>query len=242
MRFDILTLFPGMFESLLQESMIGRAIRNGLIEVACTDRREYTRDKYRKTDDYPYGGGNGMVMMAQPIYDAWAAVKARAGEGAGEGAARPLTVYMSPQGTPLSQQKVESLAAEHPHLILLCGHYEGVDERVLEEIVDEEISIGDYVLTGGELPAMVLVDAVSRLVPGVLANGGSVADESHSTGLLEYPQFTRPEEFMGRRVPEILLSGHHARIAQWRREAALERTQQRRPDMYARYMDRERRR
>lgn len=226
MRFDVLTIFPGLFDKVLGESIIGRAQNSGLITVNAINIRDYTLDKHKKTDDYPYGGGNGMVMLAQPIYDAYLSIR--------EGLeAKPKVVYMSPQGKPLTQKLVEELSS-YGHIVILCGHYEGVDERVLEEIVDEEISIGDYVLTGGELPAMVLIDAVSRTVPGVLSNEGSYGDESHSDGLLEYPQYTRPYEFRERKVPYVLMSGHHANINKWRRKQSLKRTRLRRPDLLER--------
>lgn len=224
MKFDVLTTFPEIFDAVLGESIIGRARESGLIEVNAINIRDFTRDKHRKTDDYPYGGGNGLVMLAQPIYDAYLSIREKLDY-------KPRVIYMSPQGKLLTQQKVEELAKE-PHLVLLCGHYEGVDERVLDEIVDEEISIGDYVLTGGELPAMVLVDAVSRTVPGVLSNEGSYHDESLTGGLLEYPQYTRPYEFNGRKVPDILMSGHHANINKWRRMQSLVRTCRKRPDLF----------
>jgi len=231
-RFDVLTLFPGMFPPVLGESVIGRAIDAGLVELNLVDIRDFSRDKHRKTDDYAYGGGTGLVMTPQPVYDAWLSLQA---DGAPAGGApsngrRPRTVYLSPQGKPFTQQKAIELARE-PRLILLCGHYEGVDERVLELIVDEEISIGDYVLTGGEIPAMALIDSVSRLVPGVLPNEDAYTEESHYRGVLEYPQYTRPEVFMGKAVPEVLLSGHHKNIEAWRREQSAERTRERRPDI-----------
>jgi tRNA (guanine37-N1)-methyltransferase len=224
MRFDILTLFPEMFGAVTNESIIGRAVENNSIEINTVNIRDFSTDKHRKTDDYPYGGGSGMVMSAQPIYDAYTSIV--------QGLAyKPRVIYMSPQGSTLTQAKACQLK-EYGHIILLCGHYEGVDERVLEEIVDEEISIGDYVLTGGEIPAMVLIDCISRLVPNVLNNENSTVEESHSNGLLEYPQYTRPYEFMGRKVPEVLISGHHANIEKWRRYKALKRTMEKRPDLY----------
>jgi len=224
MRFDILTIFPEIFNVVLGSSIIGRAQENGLISIKAWNIRDYTKDKHKKTDDYPYGGGNGLIMLAQPIYDAYLAVVKDLDY-------KPYFIYMSPQGRRLDQKLVEELAG-HEHLVLLCGHYEGVDERVLEMLVDDEISIGDYVLTGGEIPAMVLIDAVSRTVPGVLSNEESYGDESHMNGLLEYPQYTRPYEFMGKKVPDILLSGHHANIARWRRAQSLKRTRARRPDLF----------
>ena len=225
MRIDIATLFPDMCETVLNESIIGRARKNELVTLYCHNIRDYTQDKHNRVDDTPYGGGMGMVMQADPIFRCYEAVKERANS-------KPYVIYLSPQGTPLKQKKCLSLA-QHQHLLLLCGHYEGVDERVLEEIVDEEISIGDYVLTGGELAALVLVDSVVRLCEGVLASPECFEEESHYNGLLEYPQYTRPEIWHEKRVPEILLSGHHANINRWRREKELERTLCKRPDMLA---------
>jgi len=224
MKFDILTIFPEIFDTVLGSSIIGRAQESGLITVTAHNIRDFSKDKHKKTDDYPYGGGNGLVMLAQPIYDAYQAIVRDLDY-------KPHFIYMSPQGKRLDQKLVEELSA-HRHMILLCGHYEGVDERILEELVDEEISIGDYVLTGGELPAMVLVDAISRTIPGVLSNEASYGEESHKDGVLEYPQYTRPYDFMGKRVPDVLLSGHHANINKWRRLQALKRTRERRPDLY----------
>lgn len=228
MKFDVLTLFPETFELVMKESIIGRAQEKGLVEVNAIDIRDYTKDKHRKVDDYPFGGGNGMVMMCQPVFDAFRAVIKGLDK-------RPRVIFMSPQGRVLTQKMAVELSKEE-HLILLCGHYEGIDERIIEELVDEEISIGDYVLTGGELPAMVLIDCVSRLIPGVLSSEGSFSDESHFNGLLEYPQYTRPAEYEGRPVPEILLSGHHANIQKWRAEQSLERTRKKRPDLYEEYL------
>ena len=223
MRFDIMTLFPDMFTPVFGESILGRAQEKGLLEMHCHQIREYTKNKQMQVDDYPYGGGKGMVMFPQPIADCFRAVCAETGS-------RPHLIYMSPQGHTLTQQRARELA-QLPGLCILCGHYEGVDERVLEALVDEQISMGDYVLTGGEIPAMALVDCVSRMVPGVLADEICFTEESHFSGLLEYPQYTRPAEWEGRAVPEILLSGHHANIARWRREQSLERTRRLRPDM-----------
>lgn len=223
MRIDILTLFPEMCDAVLRESIIGRARERGLVELNCCNIRDYTLDKHNRVDDTPYGGGMGMVMQTQPIYDCFQALCEEVGK-------RPHLVYLSPQGNVLTQQRVRELS-ELDNLALLCGHYEGVDERVIEELVDEEISIGDYVLTGGELPALVLTDAVCRMLPGVLANEEAYQEESHFHSLLEYPQYTRPFEWRGKTVPEVLLSGHHANIVRWRRERALERTFYRRPDM-----------
>ena len=223
MRIDILTLFPEMCDAVLRESIIGRARERGLVELNCCNIRDYTLDKHNRVDDTPYGGGMGMVMQTQPIYDCFQALCKEVGK-------KPHLVYLSPQGNVLTQQRVRELS-ELDNLALLCGHYEGVDERVIEELVDEEISIGDYVLTGGELPALVLTDAVCRMLPGVLANEEAYQEESHFHSLLEYPQYTRPFEWRGKTVPEVLLSGHHANIVRWRRERALERTFYRRPDM-----------
>lgn len=223
MRFFILTLFPDMVEQGLNTSIIGRAAEKGLLSVEAVNIRDYTLDKHKKVDDYPYGGGAGMVMQAQPIYDAWLSVVNRLGY-------VPRTVYLTPQGHCFRQGMAKDMAEEEA-LVLLCGHYEGVDERVLEEIVTDYVSIGDYVLTGGELPAMVMVDAISRMVPGVLTNEESGTGESFEGGLLEYPQYSRPEEWNGKKVPRILLSGDHARVDAWRREQSILRTMERRPDL-----------
>lgn len=218
MKFDILTLFPEMFDSLKQ-SVIGKALEKKIIEINLTNIRDFSKDKHKKVDDTPYGGGPGMVMMPDIIYDAYKSIKTE----------KAKVIYMSPQGKTLNQKKVEELSKEK-HLIILCGHYEGVDQRVIDKIVDEEISIGDYVLTGGEIPAMVLIDSISRYVNGVIKQE-SVQDESFSNGLLEYPQYTRPEIFEGEKVPEILLSGHHENIDKWRKEQSLKITKQKRPDL-----------
>lgn len=220
MRIDILTIFPEMFEGVLGSSMLGRARQNGLIDIRVHNIRDYTDNKHKKTDDYPFGGGAGMVMMVQPIFDCVDAVLG------GEKARR---ILLSPRGRTLNQKIAKELAAEE-RLLLLCGHYEGVDERVMT-IMDEELSIGDYVLTGGELPAMVLTDCLSRFIPGVLGSEESAADESFSEGLLEYPQYTRPAEFRGMEVPEVLLNGHHAKIQAWRLEQARLKTALNRPDL-----------
>ena len=225
MRFDIMTLFPDFVEGILSESIIGRAQKAGTITVKAHNIRDYSKDKHRRVDDTPYGGGKGMLMMAPPIYDCYEAICAEAGE-----VASRHVVYMSPRGKVLDQKKAAELA-NFEHLVILCGHYEGVDTRIIEEIVDEEISIGDFVLTGGELPACITVDAVARLVDGVLADPECHEKESHSNGLLEYPQYTRPVEFHGRTVPEVLLSGHHANIEKWRMERSLEITRRMRPDL-----------
>ncbi len=218
MKFDVLTLFPEMFKSL-DESIIGRAREKGLIEINLINIRDFSKDKHKKVDDTPYGGGAGMVLMPDVVYDAYDSIKDK----------NAKVIYLSPQGNVLNQNKVKELAKEE-HLILLCGHYEGIDQRVLDEIVDEEISIGDYVLTGGELPAMVLIDSVSRYAQGVL-NDESIKEESFSNNLLEYPQYTRPEEFRGQKVPEVLISGHHENIKKWREQKSLEVTKIKRPDL-----------
>lgn len=223
MRIDILTLFPEMCETVLSESIIGRAREKGTVEINCINIRDYTLDKHNRVDDAPYGGGMGMIMQTQPIYDCYQALCERLGK-------KPKVIFMSPQGKVLTQQKVKELAKEE-NMAILCGHYEGVDERVIEEIVDEEISVGDYVLTGGELPALILADSVSRMIPGVLANEEAFSDESHFSSLLEYPQYTRPPEWKGKKVPDVLLSGHHGNIDKWRRQQSLKRTYERRPDM-----------
>lgn len=223
MQIDIMTLFPEMCEAVLSESIIGRARERGFVDIRCVNIRDFTTDKHNRVDDAPYGGGMGMLMQAQPIYDCYQSLCDSAEE-------RPHLVYMSPQGQTLTQEKVKSLA-KLPHLVLLCGHYEGVDERILDEIVDEEISIGDYVLTGGELPAMVLADAVCRMLDGVLPNDEAKSLESHYNGLLEYPQYTRPPVWHGVSVPDVLLSGHHENIEKWRHEQSLLRTFLRRPDL-----------
>ena len=224
MNFDVLTIFPGMFEPVFQESIIGRAVQNGILTIQLVNIRDFSENKHDKTDDYPYGGGRGMVMTPQPIYDAWKFVTG------GEKKPEQRTVYLSPQGKTLNQHKALQLS-KLERLVLLCGHYEGVDERVLELIVDEEISVGDYVLTGGELPAMVLIDCIARLVPGVLPTEEAYQNDSHFNGLLEFPQYTRPYSFMDKTVPDILLSGHHANIEKWRNEMSLERTREKRPDL-----------
>jgi len=218
MKFNILTLFPEMFDSM-KHSIIGKAVEKELIEINITNIRDFSKDKHKKVDDTPYGGGAGMVMRPDVVYDAYKAVKTNDAK----------VIYLSPKGKTLNQEKVKELAKEN-HIILLCGHYEGIDQRVLDKIVDEEISIGDYVLTGGEIPAMVLVDSVSRYIEGVITRE-SVEEESFSNGLLEYPQYTRPEIFLDKKVPEVLLSGHHENIKKWREEQALEITRSKRPDL-----------
>ena len=223
MRFHILTLFPEMVEQGLNTSIIGRAVNKGLLTIRAVNIRDYTIDRHKKVDDYPYGGGAGMVMQAHPVYDAWKSVVEEIGY-------TPRTVYLTPQGPTFTQTMAKNYAKEED-LILLCGHYEGIDERVLEEIVTDYVSIGDYVLTGGELPAMVMVDAISRMVPGVLTNEDSGSTESFEGNLLEYPQYSRPEEWRGKKVPPILLSGDHKKVDEWRREQAILRTKERRPDL-----------
>ncbi len=225
MRFDILTLFPEMVMGVLSESIIGRAASSGKIEIRAHNIRDYTLDRHRRVDDTPYGGGMGMLMMPQPVCDCYDAVRATVPEGASV-----RCVYMSPKGMPLTQRKVKELS-EYDCLIILCGHYEGIDQRALDLVADEYISIGDYVLTGGELPACVLVDAVSRLVDGVLASPECYETESLSDGLLEYPQYTRPPVYRGLAVPEILLSGHHEKINAWREKEARAATERLRPDL-----------
>ena len=223
MQFDVLTLFPEMF-NILNESIIGRAKEKGLINVNLINIRDFSKNKHKKVDDTPYGGGAGMVIQPDVVYDAYKSVITN-----NEKSEKTRVIYMSTQGKKLDQQKVEGLSKQE-HLILLCGHYEGIDQRVLDNIVDEEISIGDYVLTGGELPAMVLIDSVSRYVEGVLKDG-STTEESFSQGFLEYPQYTRPEVFEGQQVPEVLRSGNHQMIDKWRREQSLKRTLEKRPDL-----------
>ena len=224
MNFHILTLFPDMVEQGLNTSIIGRAVEKGTLSFETVNIRDYTIEKHKKVDDYPYGGGAGMVMQAQPIYDAYLAVVEKIGY-------RPRCIYLTPKGSLFCQQTAKELAKEED-VILLCGHYEGIDERVLEEIVTDYISIGDYVLTGGELPAMVMVDAISRMVPGVLSNQESGETESLEGNLLEYPQYSRPETWNGKSVPSILLSGNHQKVDEWRREQSILRTKERRPDLF----------
>lgn len=229
MRFDIMTLFPDMVRGVLSESIIGRAQSGGLIEIGYHNIRDFSTDKHRKTDDTPYGGGVGMVMTCQPIYDCYESVIKDIPE---DNTKR--VIYMSPKGRMFSHSVAEELA-HYDNLIFLCGHYEGVDQRIIDEIVDEEISIGDYVVTGGEIPACIVIDAVSRLVDGVLASSECYEGESVASGILEYPQYTKPREFRGRAVPDILLSGDHAKIDRWRLEEAVKITRERRPDMLERH-------
>ena len=229
MRFDIMTLFPELVLGVLGESIIGRAQKAGFVSVHAHNIRDFANNKHRKVDDTPYGGGFGMLMMAPPVYDCYEFVKNQVSAEMGE-EIKSKVIYMSPQGKVLTQEKAQELS-EYDNLIILCGHYEGIDARVLEEIVDEEISIGDYVLTGGELPACVLVDCVSRLKEGVLADKKCYEDESISCGRLEYPQYTRPYEFHGKKVPDVLISGNHAEIDKWRAEQSIEITKKKRPDL-----------
>ncbi|MBR3967219.1 MAG: tRNA (guanosine(37)-N1)-methyltransferase TrmD [Clostridia bacterium] len=225
MRFDIMTLFPELVSSVLGESIIGRAQKSGAIEVKAHNIRDYSEDKHRRVDDTPYGGGMGMLMAAPPIYNCYEAIMNEIG-----GCENKRVIFMSPKGRILDQKKAEELS-KFDELIILCGHYEGVDQRIIDEIVDEEISIGNFVLTGGEIPACILVDAVSRLVPGVLSADECFESESIACGMLEYPQYTRPYEFHGVKVPDVLISGHHANIEKWRYERALEMTMKMRPDL-----------
>jgi tRNA (guanine37-N1)-methyltransferase len=235
MRIDLITLFPEMCEAVMGESIIGRARKKGALTVCCHQLRDYTYDKHNRVDDVPYGGGMGMLLLAEPIADCFEHLCAELGT-------RPRLIYMSPQGSVLNQEKIKELA-QYENIAILCGHYEGVDERVLDEYVDEQISIGDFVLTGGELPGLMLADALSRMAPGVLADDTCFEEESHYDGLLEYPQYTRPAVWRGREVPEVLLSGHHANIRKWRREQSLLRTALHRPDLLdkAELTDKERR-
>ncbi len=228
MNFHILTLFPDMVRDGLHTSILGRAAQNGHISMNVVNIRDYTLDKHKKVDDYPYGGGAGMLMQAQPVYDAHKAVCEERGK-------KIRTVYVTPQGSVFNQQMAIDFAKEED-LIILCGHYEGIDERVLEEVVTDYVSIGDYVLTGGELAAMVMVDAISRMVPGVLSNEDSGVTESFYDNLLEYPQYSRPEVWNDKKVPEVLLSGHHKNIEKWRLEQSIKRTKERRPDLYEKYL------
>ncbi len=223
MNFYILTLFPEMVMGGLNTSIIGRAVESSILTIEAVNIRDYSTNKHQKVDDYPYGGGAGMLMQAQPVYDAWRSVVERIGK-------KPRCIYVTPQGKTFTQQEAKAFA-EEDDIILLCGHYEGIDERVLEEIVTDYMSIGDYVLTGGELPAMVMVDAISRMVPGVLGNEESGSSESFEGNLLEYPQYSRPEEWNGKKVPKILLSGHHKNIETWRRQQSILLTGKRRPDL-----------
>lgn len=224
MRIDIITLFPEMCESVLSESIIGRARSSGKVEIVCHQLRDFAFDKHRRVDDAPYGGGMGMLMMAEPIALCFESICEELGQ-------KPHFIYMSPKGEVVTQQKVKAMAETIENICILCGHYEGVDQRVLDMYIDEELSIGDYVLTGGELPALVLADSLSRMLPGVLSSDECFELESHFSGLLEYPQYTRPEVWREEKVPEVLMSGHHANIEKWRREQAIKVTLERRPDI-----------
>jgi len=223
MNYHVLTLFPEMIEQGLKTSIIGRAIEQELLTLSCTNIRDYANNKHMKVDDYPYGGGAGMVMMAEPVYGAYQSVTEKIGY-------RPRVIYLTPQGEVFHQNMAKELAEEQD-IVFLCGHYEGIDERVLEEIVTDYVSIGDYVLTGGELPAMVMIDAISRMVPGVLSNEESAQTESFQDNLLEHPHYTRPAVWQEKEVPPVLLSGHHAKIEEWRHEQSVKRTKERRPDL-----------
>ncbi len=232
MKFDIMTLFPEMVSTVLHESVIGRAVKADILEVECHNIRDYSENKHRNVDDTPYGGGMGMVMAAPPIYNCYSAIKEKNGD-----AYRSVrTVYMSPKGALLTQKKAEELT-QYDNIIILCGHYEGVDQRVIDEIIDEEISVGDYVLTGGELPACILVDCVSRLIDGVLSSPECYEKESIAGGLLEHPQYTRPYEFHGVKIPDVLISGHHENIEKWRLEESMKITGERRPEMLSKYLE-----
>ena len=220
MKIDILTLFPEMFDAL-NHSILARAQKNNLLHINVVNIRDFSKDNNKRCDDYSYGGGAGMIMTAQPLYDAIQSVKTK----------DSYTIYLSPKGKVLKQILVQQIAKEHEHIILICGHYEGIDERIIQLCVDEEISIGDYVLTGGELPAMVLIDTIARYIPNVLGNKDTTEEESFSSNLLEYPQYTRPSEFMGLKVPEVLLNGNHKEIEKWRKEQSLKITKERRPDL-----------
>ena len=226
-RFDIITIFPGMFSSVVDESILGRAVKSGLVEIQRVDLRDFTQDRHRSVDDRPYGGGPGMVFKPEPVFDAVESVLGEVGSAADAGVRK---IILTPQGRRLDQPLLRELSGES-RIVLLCGHYEGFDERIIEGLGFEEVSIGDYVLSGGELPAMVLIDGVVRLLPGALGHPESSEEESFENGILEYPQYTRPSEYRGMKVPEVLLSGNHAEIEQWRRQQALERTRDRRGDL-----------
>lgn len=226
MKIDVLTLFPEMFRPVMESSMLGRAVAAGILQIKATDIRQFSHDKHNKADDYPFGGGGGMVMMADPVFGAMESVEAE----------NKKVIYMSPRGKILDREKIEELS-KIPEMVILCGHYEGVDQRVLDHWNAEEISIGDYVLTGGELPAMVLIDSVARMIPGVLGNENSALDESVYSGLLEHPQYTKPREYRGLEVPEVLTSGNHKQIDLWRFKQSLALTKERRPDLLKRYLE-----
>lgn len=231
-HFYVMTLFPEMIEAGLNTSILGRAMEKGLLALHAVNIRDFTLDKHKRVDDYPYGGGAGMLMAVEPVLRTYEYIKEDIRKRAAEPSVqkRPRVVYLTPWGHPFNQQMAKEFAKEE-NLVFLCGHYEGIDERALEEVATDFVSIGDYVLTGGELPAMVMIDAISRLVPGVLNNEDSAEYESFSDGLLEHPQYTRPEEYAGKRVPDVLLSGHHANIEKWRKEQSIERTKKYRPDL-----------
>lgn len=235
MNYHVLTLFPEMIMQGLDNSIIGRAMTKGIISLEAVNIRDYTVNRHKKVDDYPYGGGAGMLMQAQPVYDAWKAVTEKISSQGREGE-KSRVIYVTPQGQTFNQSMAKEYAKEED-IIFLCGHYEGIDERVLEEIVTDYVSIGDYVLTGGELPAMVMIDAVSRMVPGVLGNGTSGETESFSNYLLEYPQYSRPEVWMDKKVPQVLLSGDHKKVDEWRLEQSLERTRKIRSDLYEKWVE-----
>lgn len=228
MKIDVLTLFPEMFRPVMESSMLGRAVAAGILQIKATDIRQFSHDKHNKADDYPFGGGGGMVMMADPVFGAMESVEAE----------NKKVIYMSPRGKILDREKIEELS-KIPEMVILCGHYEGVDQRVLDHWNAEEISIGDYVLTGGELPAMVLIDSVARMIPGVLGNENSALDESVYSGLLEHPQYTKPREYRGLNVPEVLTSGNHQLIDLWRLEHSLQLTKERRPDLFEKFLQEE---
>jgi tRNA (guanine37-N1)-methyltransferase len=233
MKFYTLTTFPEIIDFYMSESIMGRAVKKGLIESVSINIRDYSLDKHHSTDDYPYGGGAGMIMQVQPVYDAWKAAYEKA---SGDSEGKPVrTVYFTAQGRTFNESIAKEYSTEES-IILLCGHYEGIDERVIEEIAPDEISMGDFILTGGELPALTFMDAVSRLIPSVLHNDDSASDESFENDLLEYPQYSRPEIWHERKVPEILLSGDHAKVDAWRRDQAIERTKKRRPDLYEKFI------
>ena len=233
MKIDIMTLFPDTLNAVLHESIIGRAVKKGIVEINCIQIRDYTDNKQCQVDDYPYGGGRGCIMMAQPLKSCLDSVMS------GTEGMRSRVIYMSPQGKRYDQETAKRLQRDYDHLVLVCGHYEGIDERFIEECVDEEISIGDFVLTGGEIAAMAVADSVCRLVPGVLSDEECFTDESHWDGLLEYPQYTRPEVWQGRAVPGVLLAGDHAKVDEWRRQKSIERTMDKRPDMFERFTPRD---
>ncbi|MGI6188656.1 MAG: tRNA (guanosine(37)-N1)-methyltransferase TrmD [Clostridiales bacterium] len=224
MKIDILTLFPEMFDPMLSTSIIGRAVKNGVLNASVYNIRDFAKNKHKQVDDYPYGGGHGMIMAPQPLFDAIGHVLSNSDADTGK------VILMSPQGKVLNQEMARQLAQES-HIVIVCGHYEGIDQRVIDKFVDIEVSIGDYILTGGEIPALVLIDCVARLVPGVLGNPESIQDESFSRGLLEYPQYTRPQEYEGYTVPEVLLSGNHREIERWRLKESLRNTLKKRPDL-----------